>query len=305
MWQAFTYAAIVSCVGCIGSGVISSPISTSSKYTALPPMCASLPRRPRFASDLRLLHDGHFLALLVLVRGLTDDEHHLARAARLFIHVGDSRLQGNGIARPHRRVEFATLAGIERYLAELHFRVWHLVGTEHIIENWRGYEAAAGGLLSGLRVDVLRAGFADGVRKRQHHLRGDLKRAQHELLTENAAVEFDHDLALLFASALDPGLLEGDGTVATRLQVFHQILHGADRASEFRHKFADGADEMGVAAADAEELALGDELLSAGILLPATTTVELFGGAQRAADVIAVLEMFDEPDVPPARVCRD
>src|ERR671922_607002 len=146
MWHALTYAAIVSCVGCIGSGVISSPISTSSKYTALPLMFPSLPRRPGFASDLRLLHDGHFLALLVLASGLADDEHHLTRAARFFIHVGDPRLQGNGVARPYRRVELATLSCIERDPAESHFRVRHLVGTEHVIENRRRDEAAAGGL---------------------------------------------------------------------------------------------------------------------------------------------------------------
>src|SRR5919108_846604 len=114
MRHAFTYAAIVSDVGFIGKGVISSPMSTSSKYTTLPLMSASPPRRPRFASALRLLDDSHFLAVLILVRGLADDEHHLARAPGFFIHVGDPRLQGYGVARPHRRVELTTLACIER-----------------------------------------------------------------------------------------------------------------------------------------------------------------------------------------------
>jgi AAA ATPase domain len=55
----------------------------------------SLPRRPRFASNLRLLHDGYGLALLVRVRGLVDDEHQPPRAARFFIHLGDPRRPGN------------------------------------------------------------------------------------------------------------------------------------------------------------------------------------------------------------------
>jgi hypothetical protein len=55
----------------------------------------SFPRRPRFASDLRLLHDGRCLTLLVRVRGLADDEHQLAHAARFFILVGNPHRQGN------------------------------------------------------------------------------------------------------------------------------------------------------------------------------------------------------------------
>src|SRR5918992_3981045 len=131
MWHAFTYAAIVSRVGFIGSGGISSPMSTSSKYTAFPPMSPSLPPYPGFSSDLRLFNDSHFFALLVLVGGLADDEHHFARAPCFLIHVGDTRLHGNGVARTNRGVELAALSRIEGDLAELYFRVWDLVGAEH------------------------------------------------------------------------------------------------------------------------------------------------------------------------------
>src|SRR5687768_17065595 len=78
-----------------------------------------------------------------------------------------------------------------------------------------------------------------------------------------------------------------------------------DRALESGHKFADSADKMRIAPADAREVTLDDELLGASVLLLAATTVELFGSAQRMADVIALLEMFDEPDVPPSGMGRD
>src|SRR5262245_42769755 len=121
-------------------------MSTSSKYTTLPLMSPSLTRRPGLASDLRLLNDGDLLALLVLVGGLADDEHHLARASRFFIHVGDPRLQGNGVARSHRSVKLTPLSGIERDLAELHLWVRHPANAEDIIEDrWGDQSSAAGG----------------------------------------------------------------------------------------------------------------------------------------------------------------
>src|SRR5512145_2064501 len=161
---------MVSCVGFIGRGVISSPMSTSSKYTTFPLMSPSLPRGSRLASNLRLLNDSHFLALLVFVCRLTDDEHHLARASGFFIHVGDARLQGDGVARPHRNVELATLSGVKRDLAELHFGIWHLAGTEHIVEDRWGDKSATGGVFGRFRIDILRTGFADGLCIRQHHI---------------------------------------------------------------------------------------------------------------------------------------
>src|SRR5262245_9383978 len=215
MWHALTYAAIVSCVGFIGSGVISSPMSTSSKYTAFPRISPSFPRCPRFASDLRLLNDGHFLALLILVSGLADDKHHLTCAARLLIHVGDTRFHGDGVARTNRGMKLAPLSRVEAHLAKFHFRIEALVGTKHIVEDRRCHESTTGGLLGGLRIDILRAGFADGLCKRQHHVLGDPKCTQHKLLAEDVPIELDHGLPLLFTSFLDAGIFEGNGTIVT------------------------------------------------------------------------------------------
>src|SRR5919198_3830896 len=139
-------------VGVNARGVISSPMSPSSKCTALPFIAPSLAPRSGFASDLRLLHDRHLFTLLVFVGRLADDEDHLTRPAGFLIDIGDARFHRDGIARAHGRIEFAALAGVKGHLAEFHLGVRQLVSTEDVIKDWRGGEAAGGALFCWLRV---------------------------------------------------------------------------------------------------------------------------------------------------------